>query len=100
MLPRINPTATKPWQELQQHYEEMRNVHMRELFRDDPDRFTKFSNRVNEILFDYSKNIITDKTIRLLLNLADDCRLSTAIEAMFNGDKINEMENRPVLIPP
>lgn len=97
MLPRINPTATKPWQELQQHYEEMKNVHMRELFRDDPDRFTKFSNRVNEILFDYSKNIITDKTIRLLLNLADDCRLSTAIEAMFNGDKINEMENRPVL---
>lgn len=97
MLPRTNPIATKAWQELQQHYAEMRNVHMRELFRDDPDRFTKFSNCVNDIFFDYSKNIITDKTIRLLLNLADDCRLSTAIEAMFNGDKINEMENRPVL---
>ena len=97
MLHRTNPTATKSWQELQQHYEEMKNLHMRELFRNDPDRFTRFSINAKDFLFDYSKNIITDKTIRLLLNLADECQLSTAIEAMFNGDKINEMENRPVL---
>jgi len=97
MLPRTNPTATKQWQDIKQHYEEMKNVHMRDLFRDDPDRFTQFSISTKEILFDYSKNIISDKTIRLLLNLANECRLSTAIEAMFNGDKINEMENRPVL---
>src|SRR5688572_12322139 len=97
MLPRTNQTATKQWQELQHHYVEMKKVHMRELFRNDPDRFTQFSISAKEILFDYSKNIISDKTIRLLLNLTDECRLSTAIEAMFNGDKINEMENRPVL---
>src|SRR5687767_9860467 len=97
MLPRSNPTATKQWQELQQHFLEMKNVQMRELFLGNPDRFTQFSINAKEILFDYSKNIISDKTIRLLLNLADECRLSTSIEAMFNGNKINEMENRPVL---
>jgi len=97
MLPRTNPTATKSWQDLQQHYEEMKNLHMRELFRNYPDRFRKYSMCVKDIVFDYSKNIINDRTIQLLLNLAGDCQLPAAIEGMFNGDKINEMENRPVL---
>ena len=55
MFPTINPTTTKAWQELQQHFNEMKNVHMRELFRDDPDRFKKFSLHDNGIIFDYSK---------------------------------------------
>ena len=67
------------------------------MFREDTDRFSKFSTRIDDILFDYSKNIITEKTIQLLLQLAEECKVKEAIEAMFNGDKINETENRSVL---
>ena len=63
----------------------------------DPERFNKLNTRLDDILFDYSKNIITDKTLDLLLQLADECKLKEAIEAMFNGDMINETENRSVL---
>lgn len=97
MLLKINPTTTEAWKELENHFSEMKNVHMRDLFRNDPDRFSKFSVCIKDILFDYSKNIITGKTIELLLKLAAECRLPAAIEAMFNGDKINETENRSVL---
>jgi glucose-6-phosphate isomerase len=97
MLPKINPTSTKTWQLLQQHAEEIKSTHLRELFKNDPDRFNKFSLRFDEIIFDYSKNIITDKTIQLLLQLADECKLKDAIAAMFNGDIINETEHRSVL---
>jgi glucose-6-phosphate isomerase len=97
MLPKINPTTTEAWKELEIHFSEMKNVHMRELFKNDPDRFSKLSVYVKDILFDYSKNIITGKTIDLLVKLAAECRLPTAIEAMFNGDKINETENRSAL---
>ncbi len=97
MLPKINPTTTKAWLLLQQHAEEMKATHLRELFKNDPDRFKKFSLCFDEIVFDYSKNIITDKTIQLLLQLADECKLKDAIAAMFNGDIINETERRSVL---
>src|SRR6186997_2910005 len=98
MLPKINPTNTQAWLLLKKHQsEEMRNVSMKRLFANDPDRFAKFSLRMNDILFDYSKNIMTPKTLQLLLQLAGDCELKTAIQAMFNGDKINETENRSVL---
>jgi glucose-6-phosphate isomerase len=97
MLPKINPTTTRAWQLLKQHFSEMELVHMRELFRIDHDRFEKYSIRAEDILFDYSKNIITEKTRKLLLQLAEECKLGEAIEAMFNGDMINGTEKRSVL---
>lgn len=97
MLPKINPTTTKAWQQLQQHAEAMNTVHLRELFKTDPDRFKKFSVCLDEIVFDYSKNIITDKTVQLLLQLADECKLKESITALFSGDIINETEHRSVL---
>jgi len=97
MLPKINPTTTKAWQHLQQHAEEMKSVHLRELFKNDPLRFKKFSLCLDELVFDYSKNIINDKTVHYLLNLAEECKLKEAIDALFNGDIINETERRSVL---
>jgi len=98
MLPKINPTNTQAWLLLTKHQsEEMRNITMKRLFAEDNDRFKKFSISFGDILFDYSKNIITQKTLQLLLQLADDCKVKDAIEKMFSGDKINETENRSVL---
>jgi glucose-6-phosphate isomerase len=97
MLPKINPVTTTAWKNLQQHFSEMKKVQMKELFKNDPERFSKLSLHIDDILFDYSKNIITEKTIQLLLQLADDCQLPTAIDAMFNGDIINGTEKRSVL---
>lgn len=97
MLPKINPTSTPAWQQLQEHAVEMKKLHMRGLFLDDPDRFQKFSLCLSDLVFDYSRNIITDKTIRLLLQLAAECRLADAVKAMFSGEAINETERRPVL---
>ena len=98
MLPTVNPTTTKAWQALQQHYDtEMKQVHMRQLFKDDPERFSKFSYCMDNLLVDLSKNIITEKTRQLLLQLADDCRLKDGIEAMFGGELINHTEGRAVL---
>ncbi|HTL07942.1 MAG TPA: glucose-6-phosphate isomerase [Chitinophagaceae bacterium] len=98
MFPRINPGSTNAWQQLQHHYDhEMRATHMRDLFASDPDRFNKYSSQLGEILFDYSKNIVTATTLQLLQNLAAECRLPEAINAMYSGEKINETENRSVL---
>ncbi|NOZ85649.1 MAG: glucose-6-phosphate isomerase [Deltaproteobacteria bacterium] len=97
MLNRINPTETTAWKKLRDHYEVMKNRHMRDMFREDPDRFSKFSIRFRDILVDYSKNIITGETMDLLLELARQAELKDAIEKMFSGEKINETENRAVL---
>lgn len=98
MLPTVNPTTTKAWQALQQHYDrEMKQVHMRQLFNDDPERFSKFSYCMDNLLVDLSKNIITEKTRQLLLQLADESQLKDGIEAMFGGDLINHTEGRAVL---
>ena len=97
MFPKINPTTTPAWNLLQEHYQEIKNIHLKDLFKEDKDRFKKYSEAVPDILLDYSKNIITDKTLQLLLQLAEECDLKSAIEAMFNGEKINETEGRSVL---
>ncbi len=97
MFPKINPTTTPSWQALQQHKLLFENVQMKDLFFNDPERFNRFSIQMEDLLFDYSKNIITENTVEILLELAKDCKLDEAIEAMFTGEIINETENRAVL---
>lgn len=97
MFPNHNPTNTKSWQKLEVQFLTMQATHMRELFHDDPDRFSKFHARFEDILVDYSKNLITEETIKDLVNLAHEVDLKDAIEAMFRGVKINATENRSVL---
>ncbi len=97
MLNKINPTKTQSWKNLVDHFKEMKGVHMKDLFADDPDRFNKYSIRFNGILVDYSKNIITEDTLKLLLKLTDDVGLRDALNKMFTGESINETEDRAVL---
>ncbi len=97
MLPKINPAETPSWKALQAHYLHMKKVQMKDLFQQDPDRYRAMSIQFSDILFDYSKNIITGETIDKLLQLAADCKLKPAIEAMFAGEKINETEDRAVM---
>ncbi len=97
MLPKINPTKTKSWKKLKEHCRVMKNRQMVDLFHQDPERFSKFSIRFEDMFVDYSKNIITKETLRLLLGLARECKVKEAIEKMFTGDAINETEKRAVL---
>jgi len=90
-------TKSAIWQSLNAHYENIRPIHMRDLFKQDPNRFENFSLHVNDLLFDFSKNRITKETLNLLINLANHNNLKDQIEAMFRGDKINTTENRPAL---
>lgn len=98
MFPKVNPTTTQAWLLLKRHFEEeMQRMKMKTLFANDAERFNKFSLQFNDILFDYSKNIITPKTLQLLQLLADECHVKEATAAMFNGEIINETEERQVL---
>lgn len=90
-------TQRPAWQILQDHFREVENLHMRDLFSADPHRFDKFSCQFNDILFDYSKHRITAKTLELLIDLAKQCGLEKKIAAMFAGEKINTTEGRAVL---
>ena len=85
------------WQALAAHQREMAAVHMRDLFAQDPQRCERFSLRLGDILLDYSKNRITEKTMALLLDLARQAGLQAKIEAMFSGEKYNNTEKRAVL---
>ncbi|MCP4255358.1 MAG: glucose-6-phosphate isomerase, partial [Candidatus Scalindua sp.] len=97
MLKKTNPTQTQSWKDLVDHFEEMKSVHMKDLFAGNSERFNKYSIRFNDIFVDYSKNIITEETLRLLLKLADDVGLRDALDKMFTGERINETEDRAVL---
>lgn len=97
MLPQINPTHTSAWKSLAAHHEQMESVHMKELFSAQPDRFEKMSVRFEELLLDYSKNILTEETMTLLRQLANETGLPAAIKAMFSGESINVTEGRAVL---
>ena len=90
-------TRSETWRALSQHRSEMEIVHMRDQFAQDPQRFDRFSLQFHDILFDFSKNRISDKTLALLLELPEIIDLSAKIEAMFNGAKINNTEHRAVL---
>ena len=90
-------TESSAWRALTAHQAEMQNVQMRDLFADDPARFERFTLRFADILFDYSKNRVTQKTMDLLLELARAQEVEQKIAAMFKGDKINTTEDRAVL---
>ena len=90
-------TESREWKALQSHFEEMKDVHIRDLFADDPDRATRFTVESMGLYVDYSKHRITQKTMDLLLKLAEASNLGGAITDMFTGKKINITEDRPVL---
>jgi glucose-6-phosphate isomerase len=96
MLSRKKFTSTKAFNALKEHYAIIKNERIKNLFQD-TQRFEKFSIVFGDILLDYSKNQINSTTQQLLVNLAEECELKSAIEAMFKGEKINETENRAVL---
>ena len=96
--PNVKSLTKRPeWKALAEHYRKIGNVHLRELFADDPKRGERLAVEGAGLFLDYSKNRITDETIRLLLDLAEECSLPERIEAMFRGEKINVTENRSVL---
>ena len=90
-------TTSPAWQALKAHHAAIEPLHMRDMFRDDPARFGKFSLQLGNLLFDYSKNRITDETIKLLVALAVQAGLPAAIGRMFGGEKINSTEQRAAL---
>ena len=81
------PIDLPAWQALQEHQREMAEAHMRDLFARDPQRFERFSLQLGDILLDYSKNRITQETMRLLCNLAREANVAGKIEAMFSGKR-------------
>lgn len=91
------PTKRAAWQALEAHYPKVRDLHLRELFADDPKRGERMTTEAVGIYFDYSKHRITDETLRLLLQLAEESGLRARIDAMFRGEKINVTEKRAVL---
>lgn len=97
MFPKVNPTETKEWTALIDHHKNMKQVQMKNLFSADPKRFEKMSITFEEILFDYSKNIVTAETLDKLLDLAKACKVKEAREAMFSGEHINQTEDRAVM---
>lgn len=97
MLNNINPTNTDAWQKLEAHFETAIDMDLKELFQNDARRFTKYSLKFEDILVDYSKNLITEETKKLLLELAKEIKLDEAIEEFFKGEKINQTEGRSVL---
>lgn len=97
MLSTINPTTTKAWKKLEEHFKVMKNKHMKNMFAEDEQRFNKFSTTFENILLDYSKNIITEETKSLLIELANEINLKEAINSMYSGEKINVTEDRAVL---
>jgi glucose-6-phosphate isomerase len=90
-------TDSAPWKALQAHHTFIRHQHMRTMFAQDPERFERFSLRMEDLLFDYSKNRITEETIRLLLALARHADVEGWRDRMFRGEKINTTEGRAVL---
>lgn len=97
MLKSIDPASTTAWKDLRAHFSSIHNEHMKELFERDPSRFERFSVRFEDILLDYSKNRINEKTMSLLFNLLDEVGLPDAKKQMFAGSEINGTEKRAVL---
>lgn len=96
-LPKINPVKTKSWKALQQHFSEVKDLKMQDWFVQNPERAEAMAIEWDAFFLDYSKNRVTDETMDLLFDLADEIGLQSAIEAQFSGELINETENRAVL---
>ena len=97
MLHNFNPLESISWNKLKHHCEKCKELHIRNLFNNDANRFDKFSILHNNVLVDYSKNRITEETFSLLIELANELKLKDGIERLFKGDKINATEGRSVL---
>ena len=98
MTKQIAPLTERPaWKALEAHHQNIRELHLRKLFADDPKRGERMTAEALGLYLDYSKNRITDETLKLLLQLAEESGLRERIDAMFRGEKINLTENRAVL---
>jgi len=97
MLIKKNPTTTKGWKDLESHFALVKDKTLQSYFAEDSSRFADFSRQFEDILIDYSKNHISQKTLRLFEAFANEMELSAGIEAMFTGEFINETEGRAVL---
>lgn len=93
----INPTQTLAWKKLQTHFVEIKEAQLRDLFEQNKNRFQDFHVKFDDFLFDYSKNRMTEETKDLLIQLAEECDLKSAINSMFSGKNINQTEDRAVL---
>jgi glucose-6-phosphate isomerase len=94
----IQSVTRRPgWKALESHHQKIRELHLRQLFTDDPKRGERLTTEGAGLYLDYSKNRVTDETLKLLLQLAEECGLRARIDAMFRGEKINITENRAVL---
>ncbi|WP_027879593.1 glucose-6-phosphate isomerase [Mesoflavibacter zeaxanthinifaciens] len=96
-LPTVNPTATKAWENLQKHFDQVKDLKMKNLFAEDANRANNLTVKWEDFYVDFSKNRITEETLKHLLQLAEDCKLKEAINAQFNGETINKTEGRAVL---
>ena len=96
-LPNTNPTSTAAWQKLQKHFQTMQNASMVEMFKENNQRANQFHIQWNDFLVDYSKNIVNQETMNLLVDLANEAGLKSAIQQYFDGGIINQTENRAVL---
>src|SRR5688572_6663705 len=93
----VPPEGQPAWKNLEAHYQQIREVHLRDLFANDPARGERLTAKAAGVYLDYSKNRITDETLKLLVQLAEQSGLRERIDAMFRGDKINVTESRAVL---
>ncbi len=96
-LPNINPTTTESWKKLQEHFNSIKDVHMKDLFTQDKERANKFTIQWEDFYVDFSKNRITEETLKLLIELANEVKLKEAINNQFSGEIINKTEGRAVL---
>ena len=92
-----DPTQTKSWKELEQHFNEIKCQSLTDLFKEEPNRLAHLSFDEGNFYFDFSKNHLTKKTLSLFASLANEMGLSEAKKALFQGQKINKTENRSVL---
>ncbi|PRX56682.1 glucose-6-phosphate isomerase [Flagellimonas meridianipacifica] len=96
-LSKINPSTTESWKKLHDHFNQLKPQHLKTLFKENPQRAKAFSIHFGDFFVDYSKNRITEETLSLLLELADEVKLKEAISQYFKGENINETEDRAVL---
>ena len=97
MLSKINPMNTKAWNRLEEYHFEFEGKHMKELFTNDVNRFEKYSLKFEDMLVDFSKNLVDDEIRNALIELANECELKDGINKLFSGEKINVTEGRVVL---